>query len=165
MLATLNPIHDITPAVPQVSDGHFRHASNVSRVRHIEVLPFDTTGYRRRTGAWFLRSFGLSPACSSFPAAPSSSAPVAPPFMSILPCSSSWLRGGATSTSHLEPARGPAAATARLPCRARAHDLLLMAWAGTVFVGSFGACSDEQLARADESVVLLEAGQLTIRAS
>lgn len=54
MLATLNPIHDITPAVPQVSDGHFRHASNVSRVRHIEVLPFDTTGYRRRTGAWFL---------------------------------------------------------------------------------------------------------------
>lgn len=40
-----------------------------------------------------------------------------------------------------------------------------MAWAGTVFVGSFGACSDEQLARADESVVLLETGQLTIRAS
>lgn len=85
MLATLNPIHDSTPAVPQVSDGHFRHASNVSRVRHIEVLPFDTTGYRRLTGAWFLRSFGLSPACSSFPAAPSSSAPVAPPFISPAP--------------------------------------------------------------------------------
>lgn len=33
MFATLNPIHDVAPAVPQVSDGHFRHRGTVSRVR------------------------------------------------------------------------------------------------------------------------------------